>query len=102
MSTLIRMSQTGTMLEGTPYKPSSKSVASGYTLPVDGSRTRHAPPVYGEDNAHQSIGCDADADRSSSVALMTSNDSTLRRPIIAPVESSWKSVALAMRPVPPG
>ncbi len=96
------MSQTGTMLDGTPYRASSNSVASAYTPPLAGSRTRHVPPVYGADNPHQSMGRPAEADKSASVVLTTSIDNTLSRPIMIPVESSWRRVALAMSAVPPG
>ncbi len=58
--------------------------------------------MYGDDSAHQSMGRVAEADKSASVALTTSIDNTLSRPIMIPVESSWRRVALAIRPMPPG
>ena len=62
--------------------------------------------MNGDDSAHQSTGVGDDpnweVERSKRLVLTSNNESTLNRPIMMPVESRSKSVALAMRLMPPG
>ena len=98
LSRLIWMSQTGTMLDGTPYRASSNSVASGYTRRWPDRGRGIARRCTATTDAHQSMGRVADSRQVGERDVDDEHRQHAEPADHDPVESSWKRVALAMRP----